>query len=58
VSRGGEEWWAPSVGAWLDAEGTSIAFSSRQPVDGNDPASDFDLFIRTLSPATITSLTR
>jgi sigma-70-like protein/WD40 repeat protein len=58
VSRGGEEWWAPSVGAWLDGEGTSIAFSSRQPVDGNDPASDFDLFIRTLSPATITSLTR
>jgi Tol biopolymer transport system component len=58
VSRGGEEWWAPSVGAWLDGEGTSIAFSSRQPVDGNDPASDFDLFIRTLSPATITSSTR
>ena len=59
VSRGGEEWWTPSVGASLDAEGASIAFSSRQPVDANDPTSDFDLFIRTLSPPSDrTSLTR
>ena len=54
VSRGGEEWWAPSVGAGLDAEGASIVFSSRQPIDGNDPTSDFDLFIRTLNPPAIT----
>ena len=53
VSRGGEEWWTPSVGASLDADGASIAFSSRQPIDGNDPTSDFDLFIRTLRPPAI-----
>ena len=50
VSSGLEEWWAPSVGPWLAAEGTSIVFSSRQLVDGSDPTFDFDLFIRTLSP--------
>ena len=53
VSRGGQEWWTPSVGASLDAEGAAIAFSSRQPVDGNDPTTDFDLFIRTLHPPAI-----
>ena len=51
VSSGVEEWWAPSVGPWLDAEGTSIVFSSRQPVDRSDPTFDFDLFIRTLTPS-------
>ena len=53
VSRDSQEWWTPSVGASLDAEGDSIAFSSRQPVDANDPTSDFDLFIRTLRPPPI-----
>ena len=31
VSRGHEDWWVPSVGPWLDADGTTIVFSSREP---------------------------
>ena len=46
ASSGVEEWWAPSVGPWLDAEGTSIVFSSRQPGDGSDP----DLRLRSVHP--------
>jgi Tol biopolymer transport system component len=52
LSRSAEEWWAPSIGPWLDAEGTVAIFSSRQPVGPDDPSTDFDLFVYSLDRTT------
>jgi Tol biopolymer transport system component len=52
LSRGAEEWWAPSIAPWLDAEGRVVIFSSRQPVGPDDPTTDFDLFVRSLDRTT------
>lgn len=49
ISRGPDEWWVPSVGVSIDREGTVVSFSSRQPLDVDDPTTDFDLFVRTLT---------
>ena len=38
-------WMAPSVGASIDATGSVIAFSSRQPTDASDKRNDFDLYV-------------
>jgi hypothetical protein len=53
VCSGVEEWWVPSLGPWLDAEGRTVVSSSRQPFDADDPTTDFDLFVRTLDPPAI-----
>ena len=52
LSRGAEEWWAPSIAPWLDAEARVVIFSSRQPVGPDDPTTDFDLFVQSLDQAT------
>ena len=51
VSGGSEEWWVPSIGASINREGTVIAFSTRQPLDVNDPTTDFDVFVKKLPAA-------
>jgi hypothetical protein len=33
----------------VDREGMVVRFSSRQPLNVNDPTTDFDLFVRTLA---------
>jgi Tol biopolymer transport system component len=38
-------WMEPSVGPAISGDGTLVAFSSRHPIDSNDVANDFDLFI-------------
>jgi hypothetical protein len=48
LSRGADEWWAPSLQPWLDARGLVVVFSSRQPFGPEDLTSDFDLFVRRL----------
>ena len=50
LSGGRDEWWVPSVGVWLNRDGTVLTISSRQPLDGNDPTTDYDLFVQTLTP--------
>jgi hypothetical protein len=42
-------WMETSGGPAMDATGSVIAFSSRHPIDANDKANDFDLFIRHLA---------
>ena len=49
LSGGADEWWVPSVGVWLDWDGSVVSFSSRQPLGGNDPTTDYDLFVQTLT---------
>jgi Tol biopolymer transport system component len=39
-------WMEASSGPAIDAAGSVVAFSSRHPIDVNDKAHDFDLFIR------------
>ena len=41
----GREWWTPSVAPAIDGAGTLVVFSSTQPIDENDPSTDFDLFL-------------
>jgi Tol biopolymer transport system component len=41
-------WLETSSGPAMDATASVIAFSSRHPIDANDKANDFDLFIRHL----------
>jgi Tol biopolymer transport system component len=48
-SGGLDEWWVPSVGVWLDQDGTALSFSSRQPLGSNDPTTDYDLYVQTLT---------
>jgi Tol biopolymer transport system component len=43
-------WMEDSGGPAMDATGGVMAFSSRHPIDRDDTAHDFDLFIRQLSP--------
>jgi hypothetical protein len=50
LSGGLDEWWVPSVGGWLNRDGTVLSFSSRQPLAGSDPTTDYDLFVQTLAP--------
>lgn len=38
-------WMEASGGPAIDAAGSVVAFSSRHPIDANDKANDFDLFI-------------
>jgi Tol biopolymer transport system component len=38
-------WWAASQAPAIDAHGTTVVFSSREPIDPRDVASDFDLFL-------------
>jgi Tol biopolymer transport system component len=42
-------WMETSSGPAMDATASVIAFSSRHPIDANDKANDFDLFIRHVS---------
>jgi Tol biopolymer transport system component len=39
-----ERWWAPSVAPAIDARGSVVVFSSRQPFGPEDETVDFDLF--------------
>jgi Tol biopolymer transport system component len=48
ISRGPGSWWAPSLRASVDADGSVVVFSSRQPVGPEDMSTDFDLFVRQL----------
>ncbi len=49
LSRDSQPWIEPSVMPAADAAGSVVAFSSRHPVDAQDVANDFDLFIWTLA---------
>jgi TolB protein len=52
ISTGRQLWMEPSGGASISGTGGVVAFSSRHPIDANDTANDFDLFVwmdRTLS---------
>lgn len=40
-----QDWWAPSVAPAIDAAGAIVVFSTTQPGDGDDPGTDFDLFL-------------
>ncbi len=53
LSRGPEEWWAPSIAPSLDAQGHVVIFSSRQPVGPDDPTTDFDLFVQAWDRTTV-----
>ena len=57
VSGGLQQWWVPSLWPWLDAEGKIVIFSSRQPVDGSDTTTDFDLFVRRLDAVSSADVT-
>lgn len=46
LSAGRTPWMQPSAAVALDATGAVIVFSSRHPVDAQDVANDFDLFVR------------
>jgi Tol biopolymer transport system component len=39
------EWWTPGVAPAIDGAGTVVVFSSTEPIDENDPTTDFDLFL-------------
>jgi Tol biopolymer transport system component len=42
---GDRDWWTPSIAPAIDAYGTVVLFSSTQPIDQDDPSTDFDLFL-------------
>lgn len=45
LSTGTQPWMEPSAAPTISATGAVVAFSSRHPVDANDTANDFDLFV-------------
>ena len=45
ISTGHQPWMEPSAGPSISGTGAVVAFSSRHPVDANDTANDFDLFV-------------
>lgn len=47
------EWMEPSGGPSIDARGSVIAFSSRHPTDVLDKKNDFDLYVATWYPNTV-----
>ena len=45
ASGSGAIWWAPSVAPAIDARGTTVIFSSREPFGPEDDSVDFDLYV-------------
>ena len=50
-----DAWMEPSLGPSIDANGSVIAFSSRHPTHAADKSNDFDLYVATLDPLSLSS---